>query len=145
MESMIPGAEFSAFPADSSRADLVDEFAELDRQVQLFKPKKDRHEELNKLIKSWYEDFPADKTAIAEGHCYYIRVGVKAQKRTWTSIIKLYRALKRDAFFSICEVALGKAEEILGKAKVAKLVTETQSGSRRLTPVLKKPVLQAAA
>jgi hypothetical protein len=127
-----------------SRESLVDEFAELDRQVQQFAPKAARHEELKKVIKGWYEQHPADQTAVAAGNVYDVQVSAKSNERTWTSILKLYRALKRDAFFRICEVALGKAEEILGKEAVAKLVTVTQSGSRRLKPVLKAPVQQAA-
>jgi hypothetical protein len=126
-------------PEAISNADLIDEFGELDRQVQQFKPQAERHEFLKKLIRSWFDDEPAAQTAIATGNVYEIQLTAKLKERTWTDIFKLYRALGREKFLSVCEVALGKAEELLGKPKVATLVSEALTGSRRLKPVLRTP------
>lgn len=127
-----------------SREGLVDEFAELDRQVRLFKPKADRHEFLKKEIKGWFEDHPAEQTALAVGKLYDVQVSAKSNERSWTSMFKLYRALKREKFLEICTVALKAAEQILGEETVAKLVTTSRIGARRLTPVLKAPAELAA-
>jgi hypothetical protein len=131
--------------ATPSREELIDEFGELNRQVQLFQSKADRHEFLKKLIRSWFDNDPAGEIAVATGHVYEVQFTPKAKERPWTDMFKLYRALGRTAFLSICEVALGEAEKLLGEIKVASLVTEALSGSRRLKRVVSRtPVVTQA-
>ncbi len=119
--------------------DLVDEFSELDRQVSLLKPVLDRHEALKKQIKAFYECHPADQTAVAQGKIWNLQVSAKSNERKWKSIPALYKLLKRDVFFRVCQISLKSVEEIVGEPATAELVTTDRTGSRRLTPVLRSP------
>ena len=117
---------------------LIDEYGELDRQVQAFKPKADRHEKLKGIIKSWYDDAPADATAIAEGSLYDVQVGVRAKERTWRSMTKVYKAVGGcSAFLNLCSIAIEAVVGAIGKAKAEELLVESQTGSRRLKAVAK--------
>lgn len=49
------------------RQALIDEFGQLQRAVDHFKPTKDRHEQLRNQIASWYDNERADQPFLEEG------------------------------------------------------------------------------
>lgn len=134
MTGASPAIEFSAL----TDSDLADSFSELHRQVELFQPTIDAHEKAKAEVKRRFEDRPAEEAGVLQGKKWDVQVSAKSNERSWTSMLKLYRALKRQKFLEICSVAFKAAEQVIGEEAVAKLVTITQCGSRRLKPVLKQ-------
>ena len=119
-------------------ADLIDQYGELDRQVQQFKPIADKHAKLKAVIKSWYDDQPGEASAIAAGRLYEVQVSARENERTWSSMAKVYRAVGGcTAFLKICSVAIKAVEEAIGKSKAEALLVEERTGSRRLKVVAK--------
>jgi hypothetical protein len=131
-----------------SRADLVDEFGELDRRARVsggWKEQADRYEALKKVIKSWHDASPATAEAVELGKFWEVQVSGRAKERKVRSMMVVYKAIGSLAgFFSLCEIGLGKLEEKLGKARVATMVSEEFTGSRRLTAVLRSAPNKAA-
>lgn len=123
--------------AEPSRADIIDEFGELDRKVQEFAPTAKRHEALKSQIKTWFENHPADQELTEEGKLYTLQVGARAKERRIASLAKVFKALGANKFLGICSVGLKALEDALGKDKAAGYIVEDQSGSRRLKVVAK--------
>ena len=116
--------------------DIYDEFGELDRQIQAFKPVLDRYEKLKAQIKAEAEEYPADQDFTLVGKLYDLQISAKANERKIRSVRAVYKALgSLKAFYEVVTVALGKLEERLGKEKVAELVEESRTGSRRIKAV----------
>jgi len=116
---------------------LIDEFGELDRQIQLFKPTIDRHDKIKQIIKSWYIDAAPETTDVIRGNVYEIQVGAKETERAWDSIAKVAKAIGGPkALYEICSVTIKAVENIIGKLKTDELLVERQSGARRLKAVL---------
>lgn len=123
---------------DALQAKVIDEYGELDRQVREFAPIAAKHESLKKIIKAWCEEMPADEGAMLEGRQYKILVGARERERKFKSLSKVFKAcgtLKR--FLSVCTVAIGALEELIGKSQVESLVETTSTGTRRLRPIAK--------
>jgi hypothetical protein len=76
-------AQAKAAEAQSSqRRKLVQEYAELDEQVRLFKPHLLRHEKLRTWILDWYPDLPAEEEVIVEGITCDILVSARDRLRS---------------------------------------------------------------
>ena len=116
--------------------DLYDEFGELDRQIQAFKPVLDRYEKLKAQIKAEAEEYPADQDFTISGKLYDLQISAKANERKIVSMRRVYKAVgSLKGFLEICTVALKALEEKLGKDAVAGLVEEGRTGSRRIKAV----------
>ena len=121
-----------------TKADVVDEYGELDRLIQAHKVIADRHELLKKTIKSWFDDHPADQPAVANGRQYTLQISARQVERTLAPA-RVWKLVGRDKFLSICQIAIGKLEELVGKGEVAKLAVEAQTGSRRIKAIAAAP------
>src|SRR5262252_5970955 len=117
---------------------LVDEFGELDRQIQLFKPTIERHDKIKSIIKSWYSDAAPDTTDVVRGNVYEIQVGARERERTWREMSAVSKAVGGPkAFLEIASVAIKSVENLIGKAKTDELLVESPTGARRIKSVLR--------
>lgn len=119
-----------------TREQIIDEYGELDRKVQQFAPTAKRHEELKSVIKGWYDKYPAEKATVAAGRRFEIQVSPREKERRFRSMEAVSKAvggLKK--FLALCSVPLGAVEEAIGSGKLAGLVIEALTGSRRLKVV----------
>jgi hypothetical protein len=132
-------AQVTSLPlSDLDRIRLIDEYGELDRQVQQFKPTSDRHEKLKSLIKSWYAESGPEPIGVIHGQRYELQVGAKETVRSWVSLPKVVKAVGGSkAFLEICTVAIAAVENVIGKSRTAALLDEAQTGTRRIKAVAK--------
>lgn len=145
--SMVPAAKSTAPPAPPTRADLVDEFGELDRQIAAFAPTKKRHEQLQGIIRSWFADHPSESPATVSGHVYTVQVSPRGEERYFSLKAKLqiFKRLGKEKALELFSITLKAVEESLGRGDMEMLVSKANSGSRKLVPVLHSPVSKTAA
>lgn len=125
---------------------LIDEYGELDRQIQQFKPVLDRHEKIKQIIKSWYVDRAPEATDVIHGRVYEIQIGAREKERTWESMAKVVKAIGGPkVLMGICAVAIKSVEDLIGKTKTEDLLIERQTGSRRIKAILRTGVKPAEA
>lgn len=128
-----------------TREQLIDEFGELDRLVNDFKPKAKRHEALKEIIRGWYCDQAAEQEFEPEGRLYRLQVSA-CENRSTVSPLKVYKDLGVKKLLQICEITLKAIKEAVGESAAAKYVTYAQTGSRKITAVAKAaPAPPAAA
>lgn len=127
----------------TSKAQLTDEYYRLDQAVKAFSPKLKRHAELASLIRSWYEDLPADQGATAEGIESRVLVGERTEQRR----LGLYAKLKiytlvggKKAFAELADLTLKAAIAAVGQERVDALATKEQTGSRKLVALAKASI-----
>lgn len=125
-----------------SREQLVDEFGELDRQIQILTPKIKRHEALKLQIRGWYQDLPADVPAIATGSIYEVQVSARGQERSFTlkAKIKIFAKLGKARAMELFSITLKAVEDAFGKDELELLASKANTGSRKLVPVLKSSI-----
>jgi hypothetical protein len=115
----------------------VDEFGELDRRVQEFKPVANQHAKLKAEIQSWYDAAPADTTDVVEGQKFSVQISARGNERKITNMLKAYRLLGLQTFLEHCTIALKVIDKLIDPEKHKSFIEETQTGSRRLTAVAK--------
>ena len=71
-------------PQQNQRKKLVEEFARVDAEVNLFKPVLSRHEKLRTLILDWYPDLPPEEEQLVTGQNHDIIISSRDQMRTVT-------------------------------------------------------------
>lgn len=132
-----------------TRAELIDRFGELDRRYRLWKPDEDEYEALKAQIKSWYENFPAEKAVAEEGKLYKVILTARINKST-PNIPKLLKKFGRAAFREMIvvyktavEKALQAMKERADEDAVDEYFTSGRTGSRRISVVLIAPVKSA--
>lgn len=144
----MPPQGLRALPASPppTRQQLIDEFGELDRQIQEFAPKAKRFKVLQDQIRSWYEAHPADQPAIAEGTVYQIQVGARGLERFFNlkAKTKIFTQLGKAKALELFSITLKAVEDSLGRGDMELLVSQALTGSRKLVPVLRAPAQKAA-
>jgi hypothetical protein len=129
-----------------TREQLIDEFGALDRELQEFAPKQKRYKQLQDTIRSWYEDFPAERPDTLTGAHYIIQVGARTKERFFSlkTKAKIFTMLGKAKAVELFSITLKAVEEALGKPALEELVSEAYSGSRKLVAVPKAPAKTAA-
>jgi len=129
-----------------SPAQLVDEFYALDVKVKEFAPKAKRHKELAEIIRSWYDDVPADWPVEAEGILAKVLVSPRTEERSLglKAKLKICAMIGKAAFVAIAGITLKAATTATSEETVAKLVTTERTGSRKLVAIAKEPARKAA-
>lgn len=118
------------------KAAIVDEYGELDRQVQEFEPKRKRHEALKSQIKSWYDDHPAEAEATAEGRLFRVQISAR-ENESVIAKARAYKELGKERFLKVCSLTIKALKEALGEAGASALITKAPTGSRKLKVVAK--------
>lgn len=128
------------FP-DTMQRKMVDEYGELQRQVELFAPVEAKHGVLKRAIKGWFDTAPADAEATLEGKIYVLTITARERERRVRDMRALASAVGLDKLLEIVAryVPLGPVETIIGKEKLAALVTDERTGPRRIKAVPKRP------
>ncbi len=131
---------------DVSRAAIVDEYGELDRKIQEFKPTTKRYEELKKTIQGWYADLPAEQSSVAEGKLYTVQVGARENRRKITNMLKVYRLIGMQKFLELCSISLEAIEKVIAPSRLEGIISSERTGPRTLRPVAKaSPAVAQAA
>jgi hypothetical protein len=126
------------------RAQVADEFGELERRIQEFKPVRDRHEALKKQIQTWFEQEPADQPASVEGKLYLVQASARANQRKVKSIASLFRRLGKALFLEVATVPFTAIDRVLPAEEHEKFVSEERTGSRTIKAVLRAPAGKTA-
>jgi len=116
---------------------MIDEFGDLAREIERFKPTKDRHEQLRGQIQSWYDAKPATEAFIQEGARYSLEISEKANKRSITKMPALFKLLGQKLFLKLCGFALADVDENIPIGRHKEFLTEAQTGPRKLKAVAK--------
>lgn len=121
-------------PPKENKQLVVDEFGRLDLSI----PWEDvrRHEALRKKIVDWYENSSPGSGFTADGLTHRVLVGPRSMKRRISSMVKVFQLLGRAKFLKACSFTMEALEGLLSGDEVAELVTEEQTGGRRLESVL---------
>jgi hypothetical protein len=123
---------FEAEVKPTENEKLVDEYGELVRELALFRPKADRAAHLGRVIASWFEQAPAERSFIADGVMYEVQVSAKQNQRNVIDIAELYARCGKNLFLQIANPKLGNVEKY-----APELLVEERTGPRRTVPVLK--------
>jgi hypothetical protein len=127
-----------AVTIDRAQRQMVDEYGELDRRMQLLSPDAARYDVLKRAIKSWFDRAPADADGIVEGKVYRLHLSARERERRVRSMRDLVGVIGLDKFLELASVPIGVLEDLLGKTRAAGLVTEARTGSRRIKAVPKR-------
>lgn len=128
-----------AVASDTEQRKLIDEYGELDRRMQLHAAEVSRYEFLKKLIKSWFDQAPADADGAVEGEVYRLHLTARERERRVRDLRELAEVIGMDKLLELVTVRIGVLEDLLGKARVELLTVEERSGSRRIKAIPKRP------
>jgi hypothetical protein len=126
------------------RVQIIDEFGELDRRINEFKPIVARHKELKEEISGWYNALPGDQTAVAEGKLYTIQIGKKDNRRTITDIPRTFQLLKKavglESLLGLITIPLKVIDAHVSIVNQLSIVKQERTGPRDIIPVAKAPI-----
>ena len=121
-----------AIPTDGDQKALIDEFGELNRQVQLHAPVVARFELLKRTLKGWLDGAPNDADAVLEGQLYRLHMSARERERHVRSVQEVADRIGLERLFQIITVPVVALQAILGSTEVDSLLVEKRSGSRRI-------------
>ena len=134
-----PGARLElAVSVAREQVQMIDEYGELDRRMQVMSPDVARYDVLKRAIKSWFDRVPPDVDGIVEGEVYRLHLSARERERRVRSMRDLVGVIGLDKFLELASVPIGALEDLLGKTRAAALVTEARTGSRRIKAVPKR-------
>jgi hypothetical protein len=125
--------------SDAEQRKMIDEFGELDRIMKLHEAKRARYEFLKRLIKSWFDQAPADADGAVEGEVYRLHLSARERERRIRDMRELVDRIGLDKVLELASVSLSALEDLLGKTGVSALTVEARIGSRRIRAVPKFP------
>jgi hypothetical protein len=127
-----------AVTVDRKQREMVDEYGELDRRMQVNAPDVARYDVLKRAIKSWFDRMPPDADGVIEGQVYRLHLSARERERRVRSMRDLVDTIGLDKFLEMASVPIGALEDLLGKTRAAALITEARTGSRRIKAVPKR-------
>ena len=116
---------------------LLDEFGEVQRQVDAFAPTAAKHKRLRDEIESYYADKDPEQEFTVSGLRYEVQIGPRAKQRTFTArgMALLYRLLGKPKFLEWCKFGLTDLDRLVpGHTGI---VVEERTGSRKIKAVAK--------
>jgi hypothetical protein len=120
---------------DARQQASVDEYGELKRQIDAFRPVVIRAKALEDLIESWYAGSPAEESFLAEGKRYLAQIGPRSMERKIVRMDRLYRKLGLKRFLAACTFRLGDVDRLVPKAEHPEFLSEGRTGRRPVDPV----------
>jgi|SRR5579871_1129834 len=132
-----------ASPKPKTRAQIIDRYAELDRQYRLWQPLEHEYEELKKQIKA----FAAEDRKPAADPCEYngklFQVQLTAcENESRIHVFQAFQKLGSLKFLQIAELGVQKLKAAWPTAEADGLITVEQTGGRKIKAVV---ALKAAA
>jgi len=128
-----------ALQIEFQRRPVYDEFHTLYQRKLARAPEEKRFEELTEIIRDWYEDLPADQSALAEGNHCVVQIPAKTIEKTWLSMKAIYAKIGPAKFLAICSVTFKALSGLIGNDAAAELQVEARTGSRKLKSVALAP------
>jgi hypothetical protein len=125
--------------SDAEQRKMIDEYGELDRRMQLHAAETARYELLKRVIKSWFDQAPADADGAVEGEIYRLHLTARERERRIRDMRELVELIGLDKLLELASVKLSTLEDLLGKARISALTVEARTGSRRIKAVPKFP------
>ena len=129
--------------SEEAKIEKVDRLGELARRDALGEPDRNEADVLKAEIKSWYENHPADKGALACGTLYRIQLGPKRNERTLSDKKKAFHLLRKtlgfDGLIGLLDIHFGALDKTIAKSEQASFVHEERSGYRLLSIVALNP------
>lgn len=125
-------------PDELTLRDLADELGEKLALADLFQAETgDRLKELKDEMRTRFEVYPADQTAVVRGSRYLIELGVKKNERTIISLPAVRRKLKMKIgdFLEFCGMTLKVFDRVVPEDRQAGLISEERSGPRSIKAV----------
>ena len=122
----------------------IDEFGDLQRQIDLMAPLMERHKVLKDSFEELLKDAPADKPAVLRGKLYELQLGPRRNERTLVNKRKAFTLLKArlglGGLLAVIDIPMGKAiDPNFAKSEQAGMVVEERSGWRKLDVVALQP------
>lgn len=118
--------------AFQQRAKVVDEFGRLDSDLAPIRSKIRRHEDLARVIRSWFVEEKPESTHIAEGTLFDVVAGPAGMQTHMANTAQLYQVLGHDAFLKAASLTLRSLEAVIEPAIVASLTWKERTGARTL-------------
>lgn len=128
-----------AVTVDRMQRQMVDEYGELDRRMQMLARDVARYDVLKRAIKSWFDGLPPDVDSTVEGQVYRLHLSARERERRVRNMRDLVASIGIEKFLEIANVTIGALEDMMGKTRAAGLITEARTGSRRIKAVPKRP------
>jgi predicted RNase H-like nuclease (RuvC/YqgF family) len=146
-----PPTPLQLVPKDAQIQAEIDEYGELQREIDLMAPKLQRHKILKEKLQKRMNDAgaEAERPTWLDGLCYQVQMTARRRERTLTNKKKAFQLLKKrlgqDGLLAVIEIPFGSAIDPHTTATEQKLfVTEELSGYRTLSVVALQPPQVAA-
>ena len=117
-------------------AKMADEFGELDAQVRLHAPIKNRHEALRKRFQDAFDSLPAAQDYKIEGTKTIVLVSAR-KHQTLVNIVHLHKILGLKALLQIAKVTIEDIKRKLTSEEFNAITSSVQTGSRTVQAVPK--------
>lgn len=118
---------------EAAHAALIDEAGALEKELNPFKAKLRRLDELRKTIRGWYDDADPSKVFSAYGDTYRATVGECGNETIILDMDSIFEAAGKARFLAVCKVSLTTLKEIVDPALVTVSTAQRQSGPRSLS------------
>jgi hypothetical protein len=114
------------------RKAIVDEYAQLNQELQPAKPLLRRHDDLARIIRSWHANDDPEQTVTSKGEKFEVILG-PAGMQTEIDLVGVYAALGHDKFLNVSSVTLRSLESVLDSGSIAALSRKARTGTRTIT------------
>lgn len=139
----VPSSHLVPLPKDPTLPQEIDEFGELQRQLDLMAPVIDRHKVLKEKFEKRLENHPADQPAILRGKSYELQYGIRRNERTIVKPARVFNLLRAQlglrGVMALIKIPLEMLDKHVPKSQQAGLVVEERSGWRKLDVVAIAP------
>jgi hypothetical protein len=126
------------------RDQIIDEFGELDRRINEFRPVVARHKALKDEIAGWYSALAGDQTAVAEGKLYTIQIGRGENRRTITNVVRAFNLLKKavglETVLGLITIPLKVIDAHVSILDQRSIIKQERTGPRDIVAVAKAPI-----
>lgn len=129
----------------AERAAIIDEYGELQRRVDEFRPVAERCAMLARTIASWYADEPPEESFVEEGRRYSVQISPRTVKRTIVNMAKLYALVGKAKFLEMATVTLSAVDKHVAAPLHSKFIRAEMTGERRVKAVAKASAIDAKA
>jgi len=124
--------------------DLADEYGALEAELQPWKVKLKRQEELARWLRAYAQRAPAAEAVVIAGERYEITLSPRENKTVFAPLATLYKRLGKDVFLKVASVTLAALKAHVHPELVAELTRTEPVGPRAIVVRAKAKLAQAA-
>lgn len=146
----MPPTVVQAIRPDAKRAAVINEFGDLDLEIQHMAPKAARHKLLKDEIVSWSKDEDGEKPCVFPADRWTVQFMPRENRRTIFDPRKAFNALKKiigmDATMALVDVPLGAGiDKFIPEEQHKLFLTRAHTGPRSMTVIPTAPPPPKAA